>query len=355
MNRLSRFREMLAEREVDAALITDELSIGYLCGYRYTDGFLLIDAKRAQVVTDFRYFEEAGKLVAPGFEVVMPQNRMAHVKDLLAADGVKTVGYESRSLPVADFNFYQDSLPFSFVPVGDILLTMRAVKDEGELARMRRAQSITDAAFSHILSVMTPHMTEVEVALELEFYMRKNGASATSFETIAVSGSSSALPHGKCRNLPLQKGFLTMDFGCIYDGYCSDMTRTVVIGKADAEMRRLYDTVKQAQEAALAFIKAGVDCAAADAVARNIIEAAGYHGAFGHGLGHSVGLFIHESPNLSPRATEKYLEVGNVVTVEPGIYLAGKYGCRIEDMGAVTQDGFEDFTASPKELIELFA
>ncbi|MCQ2385832.1 MAG: M24 family metallopeptidase, partial [Clostridia bacterium] len=189
--------------------------------------------------------------------------------------------------------------------------------------------------------------------LELEFFMRKNGASSTSFDIIAVSGESSALPHGKCRKQPLSHGFFTMDFGCTVDGYCSDMTRTVVMGKATSEMKRLYQTVLTAQEAALAAIKPGCLCRTADEIARNIIEQNGYHGAFGHSLGHGVGLYIHEKPNLSPNAGEKALEKGNVVTVEPGIYLMGKYGCRIEDMGMVTENGFDDFTHSPKELMEI--
>ena len=202
--------------------------------------------------------------------------------------------------------------------------------------------------------MMTPKMTEKEVALELEFFMRREGAERASFEIIAVSGASSALPHGKCRNQKLSSGFLTMDFGCTVGGYCSDMTRTVVIGKADGEMKRLYQTVLDAQMAALAQIGPGKTGAEIDGIARSLIDNAGYMGAFGHGLGHGVGLYIHEAPSLSARAAEYKLQKGNVVTVEPGIYLMGKYGCRIEDMGAITANGFDNFTHSTKECIELF-
>ena len=200
---------------------------------------------------------------------------------------------------------------------------------------------------------MTPDMTEIEVALELEFFMKRSGAESLAFETIAVSGDASALPHGKPRNLKLLPGFFTMDFGAVVDGYCSDMTRTVIIGRADDEMRRLYSTVLSAQREALDVICEGMECHLVDTIARNIINGSGYSGCFGNGLGHGVGMYIHEAPRLSPRGDAK-LRAGQVVTVEPGIYITGKYGCRIEDMVAVTTNGCRNFTKSPKELIELF-
>lgn len=353
MSRLTTFRERLLQREVQAALIMDEVSIAYLCGYRYTDGYLFITKERALAVTDFRYFEEAEANIAPGFEVVMPENRLSLLLDVMKAEGIKTVGYDSQTMTVAQFRYFEESLSAAFVPVGDILRDMRTRKDREEIDCIRQAQKMTDKAFEHILSFLNPARTETEVALELEFFMRGQGASAVSFELIAISGRASALPHGKCRPIPLEKGFLTMDIGCIYKGYCSDMTRTVSIGKATPDMKRLYNTVAQAQTAALSVISAGKKCRDIDAVARQIIEEAGYHGAFGHGLGHGVGLEIHEAPSLSPRAGDAILQPGHVVTVEPGIYIPGRYGCRIEDMGVVTETGFEDFTASPKELIEI--
>ena len=195
-------------------------------------------------------------------------------------------------------------------------------------------------------------MTELDVAVELEYAMRKNGASAFAFDTISVSGDASALPHGTPRNVKLREGFLTMDFGAKFDGYCSDMTRTIVIGKADEEIKKVYNTVLSAQLAALDYLKPGADCGEADKIARDIINAE-YNGTFGHSLGHSVGLFIHESPRLYSRGFGRKLNVGEILTVEPGIYLFGKYGCRIEDMVAITENGIHNFTHSTKELIEI--
>ena len=238
---------------------------------------------------------------------------------------------------------------------GKLLDGLRTVKDGEELKRMTRAQRISEQALEEILGFIRPGITEREIALELSYFMQKNGAEGNSFDIISVSGAASALPHGKCRNERISKGFLTMDFGCTYRGYCSDMTRTVSVGKADEEMKRVYQTVLGAQKEALSVIRAGETGAFLDGIARQYIRAAGYGDAFSHSLGHGVGLYIHESPSLSPRNNASVLVPGNVVTVEPGIYLTGKYGCRIEDMGAVTADGFDNFTKSTKELIELFA
>ena len=229
------------------------------------------------------------------------------------------------------------------------------MKTKAELDIIAKAQAITDAAFSHILEILSPEMTEMEVALELDYFMRKNGAERSGFDTIAVSGSASSMPHGVPRNLPLERGFLTMDFGACVDGYTSDMTRTVVIGKADDDMKKLYNTVLCAQRAALDAVCEGVCCKDLDSVARNIIDNAGYKGCFGHSLGHGVGLYVHEMPRLAQSAKEdSRLVRGNIVTVEPGIYIAGKYGCRIEDMVAIDHSGnVINYTKSSKELIEI--
>lgn len=353
-DRLSRFLRLLTEREIDAAIITNEKNIGYLCSYRFDDGCLLIGDGYAYLITDFRYTEEASRLAVKDFTVVTPEDKNAFIDGVLKRANAKSVGYESRSLTVAQYHTYERELSVPLVPIGDILLEMRAVKDEDEISAVKAAQKITDDAFSHLLTFIYPAITEREIALELSYFMQKQGAQGNSFDIIAVSGTSSALPHGKCRNLTISEGFLTIDFGCIYNGYCSDMTRTLSVGKASEDMRRLYQTVLQAQLSAIPFIREGALCKDVDAVARGVIERAGYHGAFGHSLGHGVGLDIHELPNLSPRQTERRLKAGNIVTVEPGIYLEGKYGCRIEDMGVVTEDGFENLTKTPKELIELF-
>lgn len=351
--RIGCLRALLRKNETDAAIITDEMNIGYLCGYYYTDGFLYIDAESAYIITDHRYDAEARLNALCDFEVVVPPNRMEFLADLIGKHEIKTIGFENESMTVAQYNRFERSLNVNFVPLGDKMTEMRAVKSPEEIEKIKRAQQITDLAFTHILSMMHPKMTELEVALELSYFMQKQGG-ASGFNIIAVSGEASAYPHGMCRPIQLSAGFLTMDFGCSWDHYLSDMTRTVVLGKATAEMKHLYNTVLDAQERALAVIREGAECKSVDAVARDYIDAAGYKGAFGHGLGHGVGLYIHENPRLSPAASNMFLKKGNVVTVEPGIYLPGKYGCRIEDMGAVTEDGFDNFTHSTKELIELF-
>ncbi|MBO5788361.1 MAG: aminopeptidase P family protein [Clostridia bacterium] len=354
--KLQKVRAAMKQAGMDALFVTDELNQRYLLEYPFTDGMLVILQDEAYMVTDFRYFEEAEKKANKAFSVVMPSPRAPFVQEVLSSHGVKTVGYESASMSCDAFarlsELYKE---FSFLPCGAMLGKVREIKTPEELEKMAKAQSITDAAFTHILGMMQPSMTEIEVALELEFFMRRHGADGLAFETIAVSGDASALPHGKPRNLPLQKGFLTMDYGASYDGYCSDMTRTVVIGKADANMKTLYATVLEAQLAGIAAVKAGAEGYEVDKVARDIIDSTAYRGCFGHSLGHGVGLFIHESPRLAQSAKNIFLEVGHVVTVEPGIYVQGQYGCRIEDMVAVEENGCRDFTASPKEMIELFA
>ena len=352
-DRLSKFKLALAKREIDAALITNEKSIRYLCSFPFEDGCLFISSESSYLITDFRYEEEAGKH-ATDFTVVCPSDRIAFLKQIISQEKIQSIGYENTDMTVSEFHFYADALTPPFVPMSDLLKQMRSIKSTEEISAIKKAQAITDMAFTHILSIMTPNMTECDVALELAYFMQKAGASGVSFDIIAVSGDASALPHGKCQRRKLQKGFLTMDFGCVFEGYCSDMTRTVVIGKASSEMKKLYQTVLDAQLAALSAIKAGACCRDVDAIARNLIENAGYQGAFGHGLGHGVGLDIHEAPRLSPRATEETLMAGHIVTVEPGIYLTGKYGCRIEDMGCVTEQGFDNFTHSDKQLVELF-
>ena len=239
-----------------------------------------------------------------------------------------------------------------FVPVGDIISDMMALKTPEEMGKVRKAQEITDKAFAALLPLLRPDMKETDVAAELEYQMKKFGASDKSFDTIAVSGTNSARPHGVPRPIQLEKGFLTMDFGCIYEGYCSDMTRTVVIGRADAEMKKVYQTVLDAQLAAIAAVREGITGAELDRVARDIINGAGYEGCFGHGLGHGVGLLIHEPLKISSLGNVP-LTKGHVFTVEPGVYLKGKYGVRIEDMIQMTENGPVDITNSPKNLIEI--
>ncbi len=352
--RLTKLRNKMAELSVDAVLVLDELNQHYLSEFAFTDGLLFITKKKAYLVTDFRYYEMALNKANKSFEVLTPDNRREFLKKVISDEGIKTVGFEGGSVSYETYRNYCDNYPCEFVNIGDTIEVIRQIKSADEIEKMQKAQDITDNALAHLLKIITPDMTELDVAVELEYAMRKGGADSFAFETIAVSGDASALPHGTPRNVKLKRGFLTMDFGAKFEGYCADMTRTIVIGKADEDIRKLYNTVLRAQTEALAYLKEGADCGEADKIARDIIDAVPeYKGAFGHSLGHSVGLFIHESPRLYSRGFGRKLNVGEIVTVEPGIYLFGKYGCRIEDMVAVTKDGIHNFTHSPKELIEI--
>ena len=356
MTHLKRFQKKLGEGE--AALISSVQNSFYLSLFEYHDGYLLVFADAAYLLTDFRYVEAAEREADRDMTVLCPKEGMLDlVRELLSKHGAKRLLIEEGSMSVALHSRLTEKLSDTEIAkgAGRILADLRAQKDATELAAIVKAQAITDAAFTHILGFIKPHVLETDIALELEYFMRRNGADGIAFDTIAVSGTASALPHGVPRRSCLEKGFLTMDFGARFGGYCADMTRTVVIGRADAEMKRLYNTVLAAQQTALDMAALGVSCRALDLAARAVIDGAGYEGCFGHSLGHGVGIDVHEAPRLSRLAPEEsVLSVGHVVTVEPGIYVKGKYGCRIEDMIAVTENGqVLDLTASTKELIEL--
>ena len=355
MSRVDKLRQKMREKDLDAVLIYDGLNQHYLSGFAFTDGFLLITHSEAFLVTDFRYFEHAEKEAFSQFKVLIPSNRKEFVLKAFTDSNCKKVGFEGSFV---SYNLYrrlcEDFSLCEFINIGDMVEQLRRFKDNEELKMMQSAQDITDRAFSALLDRITPDMTEIEVAAELEYLIRRDGASGLAFDTIAVSGDASSLPHGVPRNVKLKKGFFTLDFGAKYKGYCSDMTRTLVIGKADEEMKKLYNTVLSAQLAALDYLKPGVQCELVDKKARDIIEShPEYKGTFGHSLGHSVGLFIHESPRLSVNSKGMIAKIGDIYTVEPGIYLVGKYGCRIEDMVTITENGIYNFTKSTKELIEI--
>ena len=349
--RLDKFRNIL-KSGIDAALITNELNVRYLGGVDYTDGFLLITKEKALLFADSRYIEVAKRDARSGFEVVLLNKRRSDlIKEYFPE--AETIGFEDKTVTYAELKAMQDAMPgITFTPMGAPIEELRNEKDGYEKACIIKAQRIAEAAFEHILGYISTDVTEKDVALELEYFMRKNGADGIAFDTIAASGTASSMPHAVPRGVKLEKGFLTMDFGAKVDGYCSDMTRTVCIGKPSDEMKRVYDTVYSAQRAALEFIAAGKGRADADKVARDIIASAGYGSCFGHSLGHGVGLYIHEGISLSPRATGE-LKAGNVVTVEPGIYLEGRFGVRIEDMVYVTENGCENLTNADKSLIIL--
>ncbi|MBO5907220.1 MAG: aminopeptidase P family protein [Clostridia bacterium] len=355
MPKLIEFREKLKELGIDAALITSEINQYYLCDFPFQDGYLFISSTEAYLVTDFRYYEAALEKRFSDFEVLSPKDRTGTLRELICSTGAKTLGFEGSNLSYRDYIACKEKYSdITLVDLGTTIEDLREIKTEGEILNMQKAQDITDAAFSHLLRHIRRDMTEIEVAAELEYAMRRMGADSPAFETIAVSGDASAVPHGTPRGVKLRDGFLTLDFGAKYKGYCSDMTRTLVIGRADADIKRLYNTVLRAQSEALQFLRMGVSPSRADAVARDVIDAIPeYKGTFGHSLGHSVGLMVHESPTLSPRAKREGVKVGEIYTVEPGIYLMGRYGCRIEDMVKITESGVYNFTHSTKELIEI--
>ena len=357
MTRAQRFALALKSAGADGAIISSQVNQRYLSGFDYSDGYILVTENESFLLADSRYIE-AAKNQVKDMTVVLPTGSMlGTLGETVKEKGLSRILVEENEICLGTFNTIKEKLSFTQVDGGasKLLKEMRAVKSSSELSRIAEAQRLTDAAFSHILDFISPARTEKEIALELEFFMRKNGAESTAFDTLAVSGASSSLPHGVPQDIPLRNGFLTMDFGAKVDGYCSDMTRTVVVGKADEEMKRVYETVLSAQLSALEFIRGGVLCRDADEVARGVIREAGYGQFFGHSLGHGVGLYIHEAPNLSPKADPSaVLQAGNVITVEPGIYLEGRFGCRIEDMVAISEDGsLMNFTKSPKALIEL--
>ena len=359
MTHLKRLRDALSALEADGILISSEINQRYLTDFHFSDGYLLITQSAAILLTDSRYIEAANNSVKEftALSIGGEKGMKDTLADLISEHGVTRLAIEDQSLSCASYREFSEAFKgCKLLSGGSKLLTsLRSVKTADELDRMARAQAITDEAFTHILNFISPNVTEQEVALELEYFMRRKGAEACAFSTIAVSGSASSLPHGVPRNRTLECGLLTVDFGARVDGYCSDMTRTVCIGTATEDMKTVYNTVLSAQRAALDFIAEGVSCKETDAVARGIIERAGYGKNFGHSLGHGVGMLVHESPSLSPKAPEdSSLKRGNVVTVEPGIYLEGCFGCRIEDMVAIDLDGsVRNFTKSPKELIEL--
>lgn len=352
--RLNALRQKMSEMGLDAIYINSAENHLYMSGFDNPDGHLVITKEKAYVFADFRYIEAAKAEASSTFEVCLPGKPT--LNEIVRDGNVKNLGYEDRRMTCASLAGLKktlDGMGVEFCPVGGIFTEIRSYKTDDEVENILAAQHIAEGAFDHILKVITHDMTETEVAAELEYYMKKNGSQKPSFDTICVSGTASSRPHGVPRPVKLEKGFLTMDYGAMVNGYHSDMTRTIVIGKADADMTKLYNTVLQAQLAAIDAITEGVKNADMDKVARDIIDNAGYKGCFGHSLGHGVGLEIHEQPGLSGGMGEATLKVGQIVTVEPGIYIEGKYGCRIEDMVYIIPGGKKNLTNCPKELIEV--
>ena len=354
MDHLTQIAGKLDEHGLDAMLIVSEPGERYAVGF-LGEGYVLVTRGGAQYSTDGRYIEAAQKQVT-GAEVVLISRAHGHLelaRDYIQTHGLQRVGFESGRVSVDQHRRWQEALPCDLIPAQGLLDGLRASKDEGELAAMRRAQKITDEAFSAILDFLRPGLTEQEVAARLVYEMLRRGARKVSFDPIVAAGANGSMPHAVPGETVIENGmFVTMDFGCIVDGYCSDMTRTVAVGRPAEEMVRVYETVLAAQKAGIAAARAGMPGRELDAAARAVITGAGYGAYFTHSFGHSLGLEIHESPNAAP-GEERPLPAGAVVSAEPGIYLPGRFGVRIEDVLVLREGGCEDLTASPKELIVL--
>lgn len=339
----------------DALVLTGEISRRYATGFHSTAGACYLSEKRAVFLTDFRYYEAACQQIT-GFtvqEIGVEDSYPAVVNRLAQKDGVKTIAIEDETLTHAEYTEWESKLVPKAQPLGKALANLRIEKSTEEVHKISEAQRIAERALEEILNEVRPGVTEKELAARLTYLMLHYGAENMSFDPIVVSGVNSSKPHGVPTEKPVAEGdFVTMDFGCIYNGYCSDMTRTVAVGHATEEMEKVYNTVLEAQLAGIASARAGVTGTSIDAAARAVIEAAGYGEAFGHGFGHGVGLEIHELPRASRKYTET-IPAGSILTAEPGIYLPGKFGVRIEDMLYIIEDGCIDLTDAPKSLLVL--
>ncbi|MCP1125115.1 MULTISPECIES: Xaa-Pro dipeptidase [Bacillus] len=353
MEKLTKLRSAFGEAGIDGILLTNQHSRRYMTNFTGTAGVVLISNERALFITDFRYVEQAQKQTV-GYEIVQHTGAILEevakqVKDL----GIQKLGFEQDTLTYSSYTAYKEEVDAEFVATSGIVEKLRLIKTDSEIKILKEAAQIADAAFEHILSFIRPGVSEIEVSNELEFFMRKQGATSSSFDIIVASGLRSALPHGVASEKLIENGdFVTLDFGAYYKGYCSDITRTIAVGEPSDKLKEIYNIVLEAQLCGVNGIKAGLTGREADALTRDYITEKGYGEYFGHSTGHGIGLEIHEGPSLAFRS-ETVLEPGMIVTVEPGIYIPNVGGVRIEDDIIVTAEGNEVLTKSPKELIIL--
>lgn len=352
--RTEKIQSVLKDNE--AALILSDSNRFYFTGFKSSAGAVVITKEKAVLLVDFRYYEKA-KSVVDVAEVALCQSMQNQINEILKNNSVEKVFVETEEIGFNTFLNLESKLGKIELSKEDTLQKeineLRQVKSSDETEFINKAQKITDKAFGYILDRIKVGKSEKEIALDLEFFARKNGSEGVAFDFIVVSGKNSSLPHGVPSDKKIENGdFITMDFGAKWNGYCSDMTRTVAVGNISDEQKKVYDTVFTAQKMALEKIKAGAVCKDIDAAARDYIYSCGYEGCFGHGLGHGVGIDIHESPAFNIR-DNTLLKSGMVMTVEPGIYIENTFGVRIEDMVVVTDNGYKNLTQSPKELIVL--
>lgn len=340
---------------LDAMLLTSEANCYYATGFM-GEGIALVTRRGSWYFTDSRYTEAADKAIGNAAvirEVSREKPFSALINEALEEAGAEKAGFEDQRMTVAEHAVYSEKLHCTLTPASSLMTELRGSKDEEELSCMTAAQRIAEGALEQILKEIRPGMTEKEIAARLNYLMVSAGAEKTSFDTIVASGPNGSMPHAVPGMRKVREGdFITMDFGCVYKGYCSDMTRTVALGRPSDEMRNVYDIVLQAQLAGITAAKAGVTGAAIDGAARKVIQDAGYGAYFGHSFGHSLGIDIHEAPNAAP-GNDKPMPDGAVISAEPGIYLPGKFGVRIEDVMILRPDGAQVITKAPKALLVL--
>jgi Xaa-Pro aminopeptidase len=353
MERLGNLRASFQEKNIDGLLITNAYNRRYMTGFTGTAGVVLVSEQEAVFITDFRYTEQAAKEVA-GFEIVKHEGSIVEeVARQAERMGIKQLGFEQSHVTYATFKKYEEHVRTNLVPVSGVIEKLRLIKNPSEIKILKEAAEIADAAFKHILTFIRPGVTEIEVSNELEFFMRKNGATSSSFDIIVASGYRSALPHGVATDKVIEQGdMVTLDFGAYYKGYISDITRTIAVGEPNPKLREIYEIVLEAQLRGVKELKAGMTGREADALTRDVISGKGYGEYFGHSTGHGIGMEVHEGPTLASKS-DFVLEPNMVVTVEPGIYIPGLGGVRIEDDTVITAEGNEVLTHSPKELIIL--
>jgi len=353
MERVENVQKQLTEHGLDALLVTNMYNVRYLANFTGTTGLVVITKDNAYFVTDFRYTEQATEQ-AKGFDIVENEGPIYdEVATIVESNDIKKLGFEEEDITFATYETINDLIDADLTPVSGIVETLREVKSEAEIEIIQQAVDIAEKGYDYILGFIKPGMTEIEVANELDFYMRKHGAAGVSFDTIVASGLRSAMPHGVASNKEIEEGdMITIDFGCYYKGYVSDMTRTFAVGDPGEELKKIYNIVFEANKRVTAAVKAGMTGVEVDAVARDYITEQGYGEAFGHTTGHGIGLEIHEGPALSYR-NEKELVENNVITNEPGIYIPGLGGVRIEDDLVVKADGNINLNSSAKELVIL--
>lgn len=353
MERLQQLRATCKEQGIDGLVVTNPYNRRYITGFTGSAGIALITQDTAVFITDFRYVEQANKQVQ-GFEIVEHTGRVVDaLQEQVQRLQLNRLGFEEENLTFAIYQLYNETLSTELVPTKALIETIRLVKTDDEISVLKAAAKIADEAYLHILNYIKPGISEIDVANELEFYMRKLGATSSSFDIIVASGWRSALPHGVASDKLIQTGELvTLDYGALFNDYISDITRTVAVGEISEELTDIYSTVLAAQELGVQGIKPGMTGKEADSLTRDYITEKGYGNYFGHSTGHGIGLEVHEGPALSSKTKIK-LEKNMVVTVEPGIYIPNVGGCRIEDDIVITADGNERLTHATKELIHL--